>query len=190
MKGRLGDKDLYVGQGLHTHRQATGKWASPFREGQHGTRDECLILYGDHLRKSDLLNDVRELRGLNLWCDCPYSVPCVADLLIAAVYEDWQDNPANQVGARPGAQAPKPGQRGWAGKALSALVATSGDVGRAAALAMTQLVRYPPLSSGAKMAAIISNPGIRRVLPRWILQRLHAPLHRRHRKPPHLPGVR
>ncbi len=32
-----------------------------------------------------------ELRGHNLWCEGHYSATCVADFLIAAVYEEWQE---------------------------------------------------------------------------------------------------
>ena len=87
--------DVYVGKCTENTSgkwRPTIKWATPFLEGQHGTKEECLILYGWHLRTSGLISEVWELRSLDLWCECPYSVPCVADVLIAAVYEEWQDS--------------------------------------------------------------------------------------------------
>ena len=142
MHGCLGNEDIYVGQGHHTHRPPTSKWATPFLEGQHGTKEECLIQYGAHLTKSGLIAEVWELRNHNR----PYSVPCVADMLIAAVYGEWQEKSRNPCDEKPKGQAPNTAKRGWAGKALSALVATSGDIGKAAGQAMAQLLRHPPLT--------------------------------------------
>ena len=79
-----------MGQGRHTHKQPKSKWSSPFLEGQHGTKDECLVQYGDYLRKSGLLKAISYLRGCTLWCDCEQSTPCEADWLIAAVYGEWK----------------------------------------------------------------------------------------------------
>ena len=95
-------------------------------------QEECLIQHDAHLTKSGLIAEVWELRNHNVWCDCPSSVPCVADMLIAAVYGEWQEKSRNPYDEKPKGQAPNTAKRGWAGKALSALVATSGDVGKAA----------------------------------------------------------
>ena len=146
MKDAMGADDIYVGQGNHQHRQPIGKWASPFLEGQDGTREECLIQYGNHLRYSGLVKDVWKLRGKRLWCDCPYAEPCVADIIIAAVYEESAAKSSKgQDEAEPKRKTPKRGDRKWKGRALATLVATSGNIGRAAALAWNQVVRHPPL---------------------------------------------
>ena len=81
----------------------------------------------------------------------PNSVPCVADMLIAAVYGDWQEKNRNPYDEKPKGQAPNTARRGWSGTALSALVATSGDIGKAAGQAMAQLVRDPPLSLSGEL---------------------------------------
>ena len=60
----------------------------PFVEGQHGTREDCLIYYGNHFRGSGLTREAWELRGHNLWCSYLRAEPCVVDELIAAVYEE------------------------------------------------------------------------------------------------------
>ena len=54
----------------------------------------------------------------------PILIPCVADVLIAAVYEEWQKKHARLDDDEPKIQAKKTTRKGWAGKALSALVAT------------------------------------------------------------------
>ena len=110
-----------------------------------------MIYYGNHLRESGLIREAWELRGHNLWCDCPRAEPCVADVLIAAVYEEWQGESSDGVRAEPWRKAPKKERSRWAGKALTALVATSGNVGRAAGLATTQLARDPPYALSDKL---------------------------------------
>ena len=146
MKEPMGTEDFYVGQGNHQHRQPTGKWASPFLEGQDGTKEECLIQYGNHLRYSGLVDEVWELKGKRLWCDCPYTEACVADILIAAVYEEFSSRGSKQQGeAEPRRKMPRRGDSKWTGRALTTLVATSGNIGRAAAVAWDQVVRHPPL---------------------------------------------
>ena len=145
-KGDLGERNLYVGQGHYTHRQPTSKWATPFWDGQHGTKEECLIKYGEHLRESGLIDEVWKLRGHSLWCDCPYSEPCVADILIAAVYEDWQERDEEPEENEPRKRPARTNSKRWVGKALTAFVATSGDIGRAAGFAMTHLARQQPIT--------------------------------------------
>ena len=88
VEGSSGRRDVYVGQGHYTHRQPTTNWATPGVEGQHGTREDCLIYYGNHFRGSGLTREAWELRGHNLWCSYLRAEPCVVDELIAAVYEE------------------------------------------------------------------------------------------------------
>ena len=150
MKEPMGTADLYVGQGTHQHRQPTGKWASPFLEGQDGTKEECLIQYGNHLRYSGLVDKVWELEGKRLWCDCPYTEPCVADILIAAVYEEFSERDSKQQHSDgPKKKVPRRSDGKWTGRALATLVATSGNIARASALAWDQVVRHPPLITPA-----------------------------------------
>ena len=81
----LPDKHIYVGQGWHKHRLASTKWASPFREGQHGTAEECMVLYARHLRQSGLIDEIAELQGCTLVCDQRPDAASPADVLVAEV---------------------------------------------------------------------------------------------------------
>ena len=79
----LADNFIYVGHGWHKHRLRTTKWASPYRVGQHGTAEECMVLYANHLRTSGLIEDIDELQGKTLVCDTPQTEAAPADVLIA-----------------------------------------------------------------------------------------------------------
>lgn len=66
--------DVYVGR--------PGKWGNPFILGKDGTREEVLIKYEAWLvQQTDLLKDLKELRGKVLGCWCsPKS--CHGDILL------------------------------------------------------------------------------------------------------------
>ncbi len=45
----LGADEIYIGHGHHSHNHRASKWASPFKVGQHGTAEECLLKYMDYM---------------------------------------------------------------------------------------------------------------------------------------------
>jgi uncharacterized protein DUF4326 len=87
LKGHRGDPDyadvIYVGRAVHR-----GGWhldrspfASPFRPGADGSRDEVIEKYRMWLlARPDLLARLPELRGRRLGCWCAPQ-PCHADVL-------------------------------------------------------------------------------------------------------------
>ena len=83
----LQEHEVYVGSGHHSHKYRCSKWASPFTPGLHGTREDTLVRYVDHLHGTGLVDDIASLRGMTLLCDCPPSVACVADVLVAEYYQ-------------------------------------------------------------------------------------------------------
>ena len=56
---------VYVGHGHFSHRLASGRWATPFKIGQHGSTFE-----------------ISQLSGKRLACDCPLNQPWHADALV------------------------------------------------------------------------------------------------------------
>ena len=74
---------VYVGQGWHKHRLATTQWASHFHVGLHGTAEECMVLYADHLRRTGLVDQIHTLKGKTIVCDNPANEASSADVLIA-----------------------------------------------------------------------------------------------------------
>ena len=87
----LAADEVYIGHGHHSHRQKASKWASPFTVGQHGTIEECLIMYTGHISSSHLADEIDELIGKRLLSDTPKDLPCTADILIAMVYYAWRN---------------------------------------------------------------------------------------------------
>ena len=86
LRSKLPKDGIYVGAGHQSHGHQCTKWTSPFVEGQHGTEEECFLLYINHLHESGLIADITELEGKRLLCDCEENKQCVADTLIAEVY--------------------------------------------------------------------------------------------------------
>ena len=82
--------------------------------------------------------DVSQLRAHTSWCDCPFDEPCVADVLIAEVFGEWIMSDTNQFSIFPTHPSV-----GWHGTALSILVATFGNVGKAASASIPHLAREP-----------------------------------------------
>jgi len=73
------------------------RWGNPFVIGEHGTRAQCVALYGkliagrhvsvgnpDELEATAayVTGHVAELRGKDLACWCPLDEPCHADMLL------------------------------------------------------------------------------------------------------------
>lgn len=57
-------------------------WGNPYIIGKHGTREQVVALYREHLRRSPgLMSRIDELRGRNLVCYCA-PLACHADVLL------------------------------------------------------------------------------------------------------------
>jgi len=85
LKQTLAVDEVDIGHGHHSHRQKASKWASPFTVGQHGTVEDCLIMYTDYISTSQLAEEIEELIGKRLLSDTPENMPCTADVLIAMI---------------------------------------------------------------------------------------------------------
>ena len=79
---QLAADEVYIGHGHHSHRQKASKWASPFTVGQHGTVEECLIMYTDYISSSQLAEEVEELIGGSWLSDTPEDMPCTANVVV------------------------------------------------------------------------------------------------------------
>jgi Domain of unknown function (DUF4326) len=87
LKGHLNDPDyadvVYVGRTMHRggwHLEGS-PFASPFRPGKDGTREEVVAAYREWLlSRPDLLATLPELRGRRLGCWC-VPQPCHAQVL-------------------------------------------------------------------------------------------------------------
>src|SRR5918992_3465083 len=77
--------DLYIGRTNPRYRLPKSPWASPFKIGRDGTREEVLAKYRAWLmERPELLAQVGELRGkvLACWCKEPdREVACHGDIL-------------------------------------------------------------------------------------------------------------
>ena len=89
-KGKLPPNHVYVGQGRGSHRLAKTKWASPVIPGLNSQSNDWLWHYVAHIYESGLVNDLRELQGKVLVCDCPFCDPCEADVLAGLCFEKSQ----------------------------------------------------------------------------------------------------
>ena len=145
-KQELAVDEVYIGHGHHSHRQRASKWASQFIVGQHGTVEECLILYADHISSSELAGELEELAGKKLYSDTPEEMPCTADVLIAMVYCAWADglirSPREHAKRRKRVTLTS---YKWSRKALGLMAATAGDLWRAIGSEERGIARQPPL---------------------------------------------
>jgi len=65
--------DIYIGRG--------SKWGSPFKIGEHGTREEVIQQYEQYITSCKCrLKDLHELKGKVLGCWCKPEV-CHGDVL-------------------------------------------------------------------------------------------------------------
>jgi hypothetical protein len=62
------------------------KWHNPYEVGRDGTREEAIAKYKRYLHDSGLIDSVRELRGLDLVCQCAPE-PCHGDVLLRLANE-------------------------------------------------------------------------------------------------------
>ena len=62
---------LYIGRNMSFYVPGTtkSKWANPFSVKKYG-RKKCLELYEEYIKKSDLIDDIHELKGKELGCWC------------------------------------------------------------------------------------------------------------------------
>eukprot|EP00435_Cladocopium_sp_Y103_P031497 s1905_g8.t1 len=65
---------VYVGRGSFHHRLQTTKWKAPWTPGHNCDTSEWLSLYVQHIRTSNLWEQLEELKGCTLVCDCPLTV--------------------------------------------------------------------------------------------------------------------
>lgn len=71
--------DVYIGRG--------SKWGNPFVIGKDGTREEVIAKYRKWiLKRTELLNDLHELKGKTLGCFCKPQA-CHGDVLIKLIEE-------------------------------------------------------------------------------------------------------
>jgi len=74
---------VYIGRKNSRWSLPESKWHNPFKPRQH-TREEhdrVIAEFEGHLHETGLINDVHELRGLDLVCWCK-PLPCHGDLLL------------------------------------------------------------------------------------------------------------
>lgn len=68
---------VYIGRG--------SKWGNPFVIGKHGDRDEVIDMYEEWLLNNpELLDQIDELIGKDLWCFCKPK-RCHGDVLVKLV---------------------------------------------------------------------------------------------------------
>ena len=85
-KDKLPPKTTYVGRGSFHHRLTT-KWKSPWTPGHNCEAGDWLARYIIHIRTSSLWDQLHELQGHTLVCDCPMDQLCEADMLIGLYFD-------------------------------------------------------------------------------------------------------
>lgn len=81
------DDLLYIGRGMYRLRLPWSQFANPFRIGDHGSRDDVLRLYEDHIRNSpQLIAALPQLRDKRLACWCAPTA-CHGDVLLRLLDE-------------------------------------------------------------------------------------------------------
>ena len=73
---------LYIGRNMsfYVKGATASKWKNPFSVKKYG-RKKCLELYEEYIKKSDLIDDLDELKGKELGCWC-YPESCHGDILL------------------------------------------------------------------------------------------------------------
>ena len=84
--GKLPPMHVYVGQGNHATRLQATKWKCPWVVRVTCTHDEWIPLYVAHIHQN-LWQDLLELQGSVLVCDCEDHTLCEADLLAGLVFD-------------------------------------------------------------------------------------------------------
>ena len=119
----------------------------PFTVGQHGTVEECLILYTDHSDSSRLADEVGELAGKRLRSDTPDGMPCTVDVLIVMGYYAWMEGAFKmQQGDAKTKRWARLFPNRWAKRALGLMAAMTDDAWWATCSKEGSMARQPPLS--------------------------------------------
>ena len=95
---------IYVGRGHHSHRIPTTKWKSLCVPGHDCPLEDWALSYVHQIRTFQW-DQLHELQGLTLVCDCPDSDLCEADLLAGMVFDattpPLEHEPTNSRRRRP-----------------------------------------------------------------------------------------
>ena len=67
---------VYIGRG--------SKWGNPFVIGRDGTREEVIEKYRNYIIHSDIVLEVNELIGRDIWCYCTPKA-CHGDVLLEII---------------------------------------------------------------------------------------------------------
>lgn len=78
--------NLYIGRNMNFYVKGAfaSKWQNPFTVKKYG--DKCCELYEQHIRSSELYNQLEELRGKTLGCWC-HPEKCHGDVLMKLLAE-------------------------------------------------------------------------------------------------------
>lgn len=73
----------------------TTKWGNPFVVGEHGTTEECVERFREHVGHPNSalgfdFKELHQLRGKNLACWCKPGEPCHADVLLELANDQIQ----------------------------------------------------------------------------------------------------
>ena len=79
----LPDDVIYIGHGHFSHRLSPTRWENPFRVGRDGTQVDTILQFIHHWAYSPLAQEVPELSGKKLACDCQLTDPCHGDVIAA-----------------------------------------------------------------------------------------------------------
>ncbi|CAE7248146.1 unnamed protein product, partial [Symbiodinium sp. CCMP2456] len=85
---------IYVGQGNYQHRLPTSQWRSPWVAGLNCDPAERLTRYAEFIL-TELWNELDQLWGMTLLCDCPLDVPCEADVLAGLLFDCRRGEPGD-----------------------------------------------------------------------------------------------
>jgi hypothetical protein len=77
--------DIYIGRENKTYNLLESKWHNPFKLSECSL-EESIKLYENHVRETDLYNQLDELEGLMLACWCKPKI-CHGDILIKLFHE-------------------------------------------------------------------------------------------------------
>ena len=92
VEGHLPEGVVYVGRGHHSHRLKRSKWACPYVPGHHCAADEWAPRYIEHIALH-LWDNLGELQGHTLVCDCPVEVYCERDVLAGLCFDRESSDP-------------------------------------------------------------------------------------------------
>ena len=112
---------VYVGRGHHSHRIPTTKWKAPLIPGHHCSPEEWISGYIEHVCNT-FWDDLPELLGKTLVCDCPLDVICEVDILAGLVFDATRPSSTEAVASPKGSGAKKPSGKAMMSAILSGRV--------------------------------------------------------------------